>query len=130
LKGHAGKIGLQRGTVIFEQGETDMGLDDGRNQALVLAFGFVHGFIGLGNIFFEGDGVAKFAFALALQFLETGKIGLRRRETSGRSSEFDGKVFTGFGDSFDAAESFEVGERSVEIVGRHGNRGSKSATAA
>src|SRR5580698_6429322 len=102
-KGGTGKIRLKRSAIVFHQNETDVGLRDSRKQVFVLALGFGRDFIGLGNVFFESDGVAKLALSFALEFLETREIGLRGGEMTFRSGKFDGGIFAGFGDVFDAA---------------------------
>ena len=66
LEEDAGKIGLERGLVIFEQRETDVSLGDRGNQPLILAVGFIHGFTGLCDVLLKCDRVAQFAFAVAL----------------------------------------------------------------
>ncbi len=85
-----------------------MGLSDGGDEALVFAPSFGSNFAGLGDVFFEGDGVAKLAFALALEFLEAGEIGLRGGEMAFRGGKLDCGIFAGFGNGFGAAERFQV----------------------
>ena len=99
-----------------------MGLGDGGNQRLILALRIVYRLIGLGNVFFQGDRVAQFPLAFTLQFLKARKIGLRAGETPRRGGEFHSKIFACLGKSFYAAESLEVSQGGVEIVGRDGNR--------
>ena len=65
-------------------------------KALVLALSFGNDFICLGDIFFEGDGVAKLTFAFALEFLKSREIGLRGGEMSLGGGELDGGVLARF----------------------------------
>ena len=73
-----------------------MGLRHRGNEAFVLALGFGNRFICLSDILFESDGVAKLAFAFALEFLETREVGLRGSEMSLGGGEFDGGIFACF----------------------------------
>ena len=98
VKSKSGEVGLQGGTVIFDQSEPNVRLGDDGDEALILALGFDDGFAGLGDIFFEGHHIPQFALAFALQFLKAGKICLRCGEASGCSCDFDCRIFTDFRD--------------------------------
>jgi hypothetical protein len=61
----------------------------------VLALGFGNRFIGLGDVFFESDGVRKLPLSFPLEFLKTGETGFGGSKMPFRCGEFDGGIFTG-----------------------------------
>src|SRR5271155_1975169 len=101
----------------------DVGLRHRGNEVFVLALGFGNRFVRLSDIFFEGDGVAKLAFAFTLEFLETREVVLRSSEMSLGGGEFDSGIFACFGDCFYVAESLEVGNSTIEFFRRYGESG-------
>ena len=111
-----GKVALERSAVVFDQRDANVGLCGGGKQSLVLALGCGNRFIGPGDVFFESDGVRKLAFSFALEFLKAREIAFGRGEMPFRGGQLDGGIFARFGDCFDTAERFQVGERCVEFI--------------
>jgi len=98
-------------------------LGDGGEQALAHAFGFRQYLVCLRNIFLQSDGVAEFALAIVLKFLETRKIRLRGGEAARGSGQLDRGILTFLVNRFNPAQLLQVGEGGVEVIRRDGKHG-------
>jgi hypothetical protein len=73
-----------------------MGLSNRGKQPLISVFRFDDGFIGLRNVFLEGNRVPQLTFPLALEFLKARKIGSRCDEMPRCGGKLDSRIFTCF----------------------------------
>jgi hypothetical protein len=126
----ASEVGLEGSAKVFHQKEVNVSLRNGGNEAFVFALSFGGNFAGLGDVFFEGDNVAKLASAFALELLKAGEISLRGGEMAFGGGEFYCGIFAGFGNGFGAAERFQVRDGRVEFLGGDGKSCSESAAGA